>query len=72
MVFSLNFCIIKRVIYSKYKGEQQLKKILIMSLLSIAVLIGVQEKKEAPSKELATTENAYTTYGGEDPGGGGI
>jgi hypothetical protein len=50
-----------------------LKKILITSLLSIAVLIGVQEKEEAPSKELATTENAYTTFGvGEDPGGGGI
>jgi hypothetical protein len=50
-----------------------LKKIIILSVLSIAVLFGVQKKEEAPSKELATTENAYSTNGvGDDPGGGGI
>jgi hypothetical protein len=50
-----------------------LKKIIILSVLSIAVLFGVHEKEAAPSKELATTEKVFTTNGvGEDPGGGGI
>jgi nitrate reductase gamma subunit len=74
MVFSLNFCIIKRVIYSNQKGDTSLKKILILSLLTVAIIVGAATNEETTKQnELATTDNAYSTYGiTEDPGGGGI
>ncbi|MBW3111942.1 hypothetical protein KYJ26_08890 [Bacillus sp. MCCB 382] len=48
-----------------------MKKILILSLLTISILVGVQEAKQ--TNESATTDNLYSTYGIKgDPGGGGI
>jgi hypothetical protein len=73
MVFSLNFCIIKRVIYSNHEGEISLNKILILSLLTVAILMGTQKEVSIKTNELATTDNTYSTKGVDgDPGGGGI